>query len=206
MGRPMPELHILPTPEQTAQAAAELVAALSEESVCARDRFTVALSGGSTPRRLYQVIASPPFAERIAWGQWHVFWGDERCVPPDHPDSNSRMAREALVDRVPVPAGHIHRMRGETEPRQAAGEYEQELRRVFAPASPAFDLVLLGIGEDGHTASLFPGIGALEEERHLVVANWAPGLQAHRLTFTLPLINAASVVVFLATDESKAGC
>ena len=187
----MPELHILPTPEEAAQAAVELVAALSEESVCTRGRFTVALSGGSTPRRLYQVIASPPYAERIAWAQWHVFWGDERCVPSDHPDSNYRMAREALLDRVPVPAGHIHRMRGEAEPWQAAEEHEQELSQVFAPASPTFDLVLLGIGEDGHTASLFPVTGAIEGEHRLVVANWAPDLQAHRLTFTLPLINAA---------------
>ena len=180
------------------------MAALAEMRSREEGRFTIALSGGSTPRRLYQVIAAPPYKEQIAWSEWQVFWGDERCVPPDHRDSNYRMVREALLDHVPIPADQIHRIRGEAEPEQAAQEYEQELYRVFGTVSPAFHLVLLGIGEDGHTASLFPGTPALEEERRMVAANWVPQLQAHRITFTLPLINAAQDVVFIAAGESKA--
>ena len=169
-----------------------------------RGRFTVALSGGSTPRRLYELLATPAYAEKTSWERWHVFWGDERCVPPDHPDSNYRMAREALLDRVPIPPSQIHRIKGEAVPYDAAEAYEHELCQSFGEPTPAFDLVLLGLGEDGHTASLFPGTNGLEEERRLVMANWVPHLQAYRITFTLPLINAARNVAFLVTDGSKA--
>ncbi|MEE9262076.1 MAG: 6-phosphogluconolactonase [Dehalococcoidia bacterium] len=201
----MPELHILPTPEEAAHAVAEFIADLSENQTHAQGRFTIALSGGSTPRRLYQLLASPAYADRTAWDKWHVFWGDERCIPPDHEDSNYRMAREVLLDRVPIPAVHVHRMRGEEIPEVAAQEYEEALRQVFQVSRPVFDLILLGIGKDGHTASLFAGTGALKEKGRLVVANWASKLQAHRITFTLPLINAANVIAFLVTEGSKAG-
>ena len=200
----MPELHVSRTPEEAAQSAASFVAALAEECVADHGRFTIALSGGSTPRKLYRVLATPPHAKQMTWDQWHVFWGDERRVPPDHEDSNYRMAREALLDHVSIPPAHVHRMRGEVAPQEAAGEYETVLREVFQTPLPSFDLILLGIGEDGHTASLFPSTQALREQHRLVVANWAPHLKAHRITFTLPLINAAKVVAFLATDESKA--
>ena len=200
----MPELHVLPTPEEAAQAAAGFVADLAEECVSRRGRFTVALSGGSTPHKLYRVLATPPHAKQMTWDRWHVFWGDERCVPPDHEDSNYRMAREALLDHVSIPPAHVHRMRGEVAPQEAAGEYESVLREAFQTPLPSFDLILLGIGEDGHTASLFPGTQALQEHHRLVLTNWAPHLQIHRITFTFPLINAANTVVFLATDESKA--
>ncbi|MEE9198953.1 MAG: 6-phosphogluconolactonase [Dehalococcoidia bacterium] len=200
----MADLHILPGPEDAAHASAEFVAALSETQTRVQGRFTIALSGGSTPRRLYRILASTPYAEGVAWDRWRVFWGDERCVPPDHRDSNYRMAREALLDHVPVPAGQVHRIRGEASPQVAAEEYEKALLDVFGDSRPAFDLILLGIGEDGHTASLFPGSDALEEEQRLVVANWASHLQAHRITFTLSLINAAATVAFLVTEESKA--
>ena len=200
----MAELHLLPTPEETARAAAEYIATLAEERVLTRGRFTVALSGGSTPRRLYETLASSPYAERLPWDRWVVFWGDERCVPSDHEDSNYLMAKRALLDRVPVLEENVHRMRGEAPPQEAAEEYQQVLRLVFGESTPSIDLVLLGIGEDGHTASLFPGTDALQEERRLVVANWIPALEAHRLTFTLPLLNAAGEVAFLVTDESKA--
>ena len=203
-GRKVPELHILTTPEDAAQSLAEFVAALAEKQVKAQDRFTIALAGGETPRRLYQLLASPPYERRIAWDGWHVFWGDERCVPPDHQDSNYRMASEALLDRVPIRPDHIHRMRGEATPQAAAEDYEEELRQVFLPRSPVLDLILLGIGEDGHTASLLPETDALQEERRLVVANWVPRLKAYRITFTLPLINVARVVAFIVTGESKA--
>ena len=200
----MAELHLLPTPEETARAAAEYIATLAEERVRIRGRFTVALSGGSTPRRLYETLASSPYAERLAWGRWVVFWGDERCVPSDHEDSNYLMAKEALLDRVPVLEENVHRMRGEAPPQEAAEEYQRVLRQVFGESTPSIDLVLLGIGEDGHTASLFPGTDALQEKGRLVVANWIPALEAHRLTFTLPLLNAAGEVAFLVTDGSKA--
>ena len=196
------ELHVLPTPNEVARTAAEFVAIAAAETP--GGRFTIALAGGATPRRLYQLLASSPWVERIAWSRWHVFWGDERCVPPEHPDSNYRMAREALLDHVPLTAGQLHPMRGEAAPQEAAEGYEGELRRVFQTPVPAFDLILLGLGEDGHTASLFPGTAALREEGRLVVANWAPQLEAHRLTFTLPLINAARRVAFLVADAAKA--
>ena len=196
----MPELHVLPTPEEAAAAAAALVAKLADEHGSAAGRFTIALSGGSTPRLLYQTLACDPYAAGMAWDRWCVFWSDERCLPPDHDESNYRMAREALLDRVCIPAQQIHRMRGEIEPEEAAEAYAS----VVLDTSPSFDLILLGIGEDGHTASLFPGTEALQERRKLVVANWAPRLQAYRITFTLPLINMAKNVAFLATDQSKA--
>ncbi len=196
----MPNVRVLPTPEEAAAAAAALVAKLADEHGSAAGRFTIALSGGSTPRLLYQTLACDPYAARMAWDRWRVFWSDERCLPPDHEESNYRMAREALLDRVCIPAQQIHRMRGEIEPEEAAEAYAS----VVLDTSPSFDLILLGIGEDGHTASLFPGTEALQERRKLVVANWAPRLQAYRITFTLPLINMAKNVVFLATGESKA--
>ena len=200
----MVELHVLDDKEKAAQAAAELVASLAEESVTSQGHFAIALSGGSTPRLLYQILASHAYRECIMWNNWHVFWGDERCVPPDHVDSNYRTAREALLDQVPIPSARIHRMRGEIAPQKAAEEYEAVVREASQTPTPSFDLILLGMGEDGHTASLFPGTQALQEVRRLVVANWAPRLQAYRITFTLPLINAARAVVFLVADESKA--
>ena len=202
---PAAEVHILPTLEEASQAAAEFITTLAEHGARTQGRFTVALSGGTTPRALYQTLVAQPYNERVPWQSWHIFWGDERCVPPEHEDSNYLMAREALLDRVPIPPGQIHRIRGEVSPEQASQEYELVLREVFQTAMPSFDLILLGIGDDGHTASLFPGTPALQEDHKLVVANWAPHLQAHRITFTVPLINAARAVAFLVTDESKAG-
>ena len=183
---------------------ARFVADLAKERVAAQGRFTIALSGGSTPRLLYQALASPPYALETEWDCWHVFWSDERCVPADHQDSNYRMAKTALLDQVGIPVSQVHRMRGEGTPRTAATEYESTVKDVLQSAAPSFDLVLLGLGDDGHTASLFPGTEALGEEDRLVVENWAPDLQAHRITFTLPLINAARVVAFLDADETKA--
>jgi len=200
----MPELHIQGTAGDVAQAAAEFVAGLAEESQSTQNRFTIALSGASTPLPLYRLLASSPWAGRIAWDRWHIFWGDERCVPPDHQDSNYRMAKEAMLDHIPIPAGQVHRMKGEVGPQEAAEEYETVVRDVFQTPVPSFDLILLGVGDDGHTASLFSGTEALEEKHRLVVANWVPHLDAHRITFTLPLINAARAVAFLDTDGPKA--
>ena len=199
----MPELWLHNTPEEAAQALAGYLASMAEECLATRGRFTIALSGGSTPRRLYEVLASPPYGARTMWYRWHVFWGDERCVPPEHGDSNYRMAREELLDHVPIPLSQVHRIRGEAPPNEAAEEYETVVRDVFQMPVPSFDLILLGLGDDGHTASLFPDSEALQRQDALVLANRATDLKAHRITFTLPLIDAAREVAFLVTDGSK---
>jgi 6-phosphogluconolactonase len=160
------------------------------------------LAGGSTPKATYGILARD-YAERIDWSRVHVFFGDERNVPPDHEDANYRMAREALLDHVPI--GGVHRMRGELPPDEAAAAYEVELREFFgAEKLPRFDLILLGIGGDGHTASLFPETPALEVHDRWVVANPVPKLDTTRITLTVPVINAARSVVFLAAGKDKA--
>jgi len=165
----------------------------------------VALAGGATPRRTYQRLAEPDGHEGVPWERVLLFFGDERCVPPDHPDSNHRMVREALLARLPVPAANVFRMAGEAQdPDQAAAAYEAELRQELGPA-PRLDLVLLGMGADGHVASLFPGSPALAESRRLVCAAAGPRPGERRLTLTLPAINAAAGVLFLVTGEDKAG-
>jgi 6-phosphogluconolactonase len=195
-----PERVILADREKLSQEAARRFIALAQ----ARDPFTVALSGGSTPRRLYQILATT--SGRVPWERVHVFWGDERCVPPDHPESNYRMAREALLDHVPLPAKNVHRVRGEWAPEAAAQAYAVELEDFFGAPWPRFDLILLGLGSDGHTASLFPGSDTLHErERPIAVATATyQDRPAQRVTFTLPLINAARHVLFLVSGADKA--
>jgi 6-phosphogluconolactonase len=188
------------------QAAAEFVR-LAQLSLREKSRFGVALSGGSTPQALYSLLAMPEFSGQISWPQVHLFWGDERCVPPDHAESNYRMVREALLAKIQIPPENVHRMAGEKEPRIAAAEYEEELKEFFqlAPGSfPRFDLILLGLGEDGHTASLFPGSDALRETKRLVTATYVAKLKAHRLTLTMPVLNHGAVVLFLVAGASKA--
>lgn len=190
--------------EDISRKAAELFVQLAAESISSHDRFAVALSGGSTPKILYSRLAG---IADIPWNGIHLFWGDERCVPPDHRDSNYRMTREALLDRAPIPAANIHRIRGEDpQPETAALDYELEIRNVFgtADAWPRFDLVFLGMGDDGHTASLFPGTSALKVTDRLVVSNYVEKFAANRITFTAPLINHAAHVAFLISGESKA--
>jgi 6-phosphogluconolactonase len=163
-------------------------------------RFAVALAGGNTPRQLYEVLAAPPFRDRIPWGRLELFFGDERAVGPEHPDSNYGMAQRALLSKVPVIA---HRMRAEAA---AADEYERLIRERITTTRegvPVFDLVLLGMGKDGHTASLFPGTRALEEEVRLVVMNEVPQLNTQRMTFTYPLLNAARRVWVLVPGADK---
>jgi 6-phosphogluconolactonase len=188
------------------QAAAEFVRC-AQLSLQEKSRFAVALSGGSTPRSLYSLLATPEFSRQISWSQVHLFWGDERCVPPDHPESNYRMACEALLAKIQIPPENVHRMAGEKEPRIAAAEYEEELKDSFqlAPgAFPRFDLILLGLGEDGHTASLFPGSDALKETQRLVVANYVARFSTHRLTLTFPVLNHGAAVIFLVAGANKA--
>ncbi|HEX9049135.1 MAG TPA: 6-phosphogluconolactonase, partial [Anaeromyxobacter sp.] len=202
-----PDLRRMADAEEVARAAAEEVALAAARADAARGRFTLALAGGSTPRRLYALLADAraPFRARVPWERTHVFFGDERPVPPEHPDSNYRMAREALLDRVPVAS--VHRIPGEDP--AAAEAYEDELRRFFevppGGPPPRLDLVLLGLGEDGHTASLFPGSPALDERARWVVSPFVERLGTRRTTLTLPILDRARAVVFLATGAGKAG-
>lgn len=189
------------------QASAQTFAELAKTAVAAHGSFSVALSGGSTPKGLFSVLADSP-ALNVPWQNVLFFWGDERHVPPDHADSNFRMTQESLLSKVPVRAENVHRIKSEWSHADAAArDYEQELRSVFSlgdQAFPRFDLVLLGMGADGHTASLFPGTQALTETRRLVVANWVEKLKTFRITFTFPVINAAAWVMFLAAGADKA--
>jgi 6-phosphogluconolactonase len=196
-----------------AHAAAGHFVGLAEAAIAARGRFLVALSGGSTPRAAYALLATPGCAARVRWAQVHIFWADERGVPPDSPDSNYRLAREMLLDKVPIPTANVHRLAGEQPPMDAAVEYERVLRGVFGPPGqgpvrglppPRFDLIVLGLGADGHTASLFPGTPAVRERERWVVANSVEKLGGWRLTLTLPVLNAATNVIFLVSGQEKA--
>jgi len=200
----MAEICIYPDIKELAYAAAERMVAASKAAIKRRGRFAVALSGGTTPAELYRLLATDDFVGRIDWEHVHVFWGDERCVPPEDPESNYRMARLAFLDQVPLPKTQIHRIAGELNPRQAAGRYEQTLRDFFDPKPAVFDLVLLGLGDDGHTASLFPGSTALHESSRWVVENYSERLRTWRITIAPPIINAAREVVFLVNGEGKA--
>ena len=192
-----------------AQEAAKRVIAIAEEAVARCGRFTVALAGGSTPKRLYSLLAAEPYCTRLPWRGTHLFWGDERAVPPEHQDSNFGMAKVTLLNRVPILADQIHRMQAERKDLDAAaGEYEAEIARTFAARPPgeppAFDLILLGLGTDGHTASLFPYSDALQETERWVVPNYIPKLKVNRLTLTAPILNRAARILFLVSGADKA--
>jgi 6-phosphogluconolactonase len=195
-------VRVYDNPEELAEAAARKFAARAAEAIDDHGRFAVVLAGGSTPKATYEILARD-YADRVDWSNVHVFFGDERGVPPDHEGSNYRMAREALLDHVP--AGSVHRMQGELPPDEAAEAYEQELRDFFGSNElPRFDLILLGTGGDGHTASLFPETSALEVHDRWVVANPVLKLETTRITLTVPAINAARAVYFLVAGEGKA--
>ena len=189
-----------------AEAAAEIFVATSVAAVETAGRFVVALAGGSTPRPLYELLSRREYGERVPWDRTWVTFGDERAVAPDHEDSNYRMAHEALLSRVPIPAEQVLRIRGELpNASRAALFYEETLRGLYPDEPfPRFDLVLLGMGPDGHTASLFPGTDALDETERWVVGNYVTKLAAWRITLTLPALNAARHVLFLITGRDKA--
>ncbi len=204
----------------TREAASRFVL-IANQAIAARGRFAVALSGGSTPRDLYQLLATREFSSQLDWSRVHLFWGDERSVPPDHPDSNFRMANEALISRVPIPQSNVHRIYAELNPDAAAREYERTLEKFFTfntpsplsrgrdgegdrQAQPRFDLILLGLGEDAHTASLFPRTPALQETTRWVTANYIEKLKMYRITLSPPILNAAENIVFLVAGADKA--
>jgi len=201
-----PEIRVLDTPADLFLAAATEFATLASQAVRSQERFSVALSGGSTPKALYTLLASGS-VPNIPWEKIFFFFGDERFVPPDHPDSNYRMARETGLF-AKVSDDHVFRVRTEGKDADAAAlDYEHTLRKFFGlqlGEFPRFDLVFLGLGPDGHTASLFPGTVALNEKRRLVVANWVEKFHSYRITFTLPVLNRAACVMFLVAGADKA--
>jgi len=211
----MNRIRILPDPQALARAAAEHFVASASRVIAKRDRFSVALSGGSTPRQTYALLATEEFSARVDWSRTHVFWGDERCVPPDDPRSNYAMAHQVMLEHVPLPAENIHRIRGETAPHVAAEEYETSLRAFFArppvgqstnfaQSLPTFDLILLGMGADGHTASLFPGTPLLHEKWRWAGTTYVESAHQARVTLTPPPINAALQVTFIVSGAPKA--
>lgn len=192
-----------------AQRAAQQFVEVSEQAAAARGRARIAISGGSTPKAAFQLLADPgqPWFKRMPWDKLDLFWVDERTVPPDHPESNYRMTKEAMLDHVPLKAEQVHRMEGEVEPEAAAARYESLLRNTFrleGAESPRFDLVQLGMGDDGHTASLFPHTEAIHEMGRLVTANKVPQKDTWRITLTWPVINHGSSVFFLIGGKNKA--
>jgi 6-phosphogluconolactonase len=205
-------LEVRPGPAEVAEEAADRIVTAATRAIEGSGRFTIALAGGSTPRALYALLASPAYHDRIDWSRVHVAFGDERCVPPDDPASNYRMARQALLDDVPIPAAHVHRFRGEDAPEVAAAACEQDLRTLLATpdgpprdvAGARFDLVLLGMGNDGHTASLFPHRPTVREAGRWAVADFVPAVSMWRLTLTPIVFNAAFEVLFLAAGKDKA--
>jgi 6-phosphogluconolactonase len=198
-------IQILPSPADLFQAAAEEFVSAGKAAIAARGRFTVALSGGSTPKSLYSLLAAQHAA--FDWDHTFLFFGDERHVPPDHTDSNYRMVNEALLTKISIPAENVFRVKTENSDAAAAAlEYENKLRQFFALKSgefPRFDLILLGMGPDGHTASLFPGSEGLKEQSRLVIANWVEKFNTYRITFTFPVLNHAAQVIFLASGADK---
>lgn len=202
--------QVLPDADALAAEAARRFVISCGEAVARAGRFTVALSGGSTPRALFGLLAASPYRDQVDWSRVHVAWGDERCVPPNHKESNYLLAREQLLDRVGIPATQVHRIPAELPDREAAARaYEATLRALFGndvtpEGFPRFDLVHLGVGIEGHTASLFPGNAALFERSRLVVASYVEQVGAFRITVTLPVLNSARAVLFMAAGADKA--
>jgi 6-phosphogluconolactonase len=200
-----PEVKVVPDSDALYRAAADEFVRCAQEAIGQRGRFCVALSGGNTPRGVYSFLAANA-KDSLPWSKICIFFGDERSVPPDNPESNYRMANETLLSQVPIPAANVFRVHAELDPEVAAQQYEDQLRAFFrVPRGdwPRFDLIFLGLGDDGHTASLFPQSAALNEAERLVVANWVDKFHSYRVTFTYPLLNHAGEIAFLVSGDSK---
>lgn len=198
-----PAIRVFDSPEAVSNAARDELVKHARASIAQKKRFDVVLSGGRTPESVYRSLVT----SELEWKRIHVWFGDERCVPPVHTDSNFHMAAEALLSHVPIPAANVHRMQGELEAYRAAEAYEMEMKRSLSLEDgewPRFDLVLLGLGADGHTASLFPGSTALDDDHQLCCATWVEKFKAYRLTLTFPVFENAANVVFIACGADKA--
>jgi len=199
------KIEIYPDIETISRKAADMFLQISEKYIAGKGRFAVALSGGNTPKIFYELLGSEPYSRKIDWRHIHFFWADERCVPPEHADSNYRLAFDAFLSKVPLPEENIHRIKGEKEPLRGAEEYECDLSRFFgASVLPVFDLIMLGIGEDGHTASLFPGSKILNKENHLVDFVDNKAKNHSRITLTLRVLTHAENIMLLVSGENKA--
>jgi 6-phosphogluconolactonase len=190
--------------EESSQATAKFILEAAQSAAKERGKFSIVLSGGNTPRRLYEILAVGPYREQMPWRKTHVFWGDERCVPADDERNNAHMARQILLNQVPIPDEQIHPIASTLPPIKGAEEYQNTLEAYFNGYSPAFDFVLLGLGENGHTASLFPETPVLDEKRRWVSEVYVPSLQMWRVTLTAPILNQARKIVFLVYGASKA--
>jgi 6-phosphogluconolactonase len=200
----MTNIRVAPDVAGLARMAADTIQDVANTAIVQTGRFSIALSGGSTPKTLFTLLAAE-YKEKIDWKNTHIFWGDERCVPPDDADSNYKMARETLLNHVPLPPVNIYRIKGELPPEDGARQYEETLRTYFQNVLPRLDLILLGMGDDGHTASLFPGTEALNERKRWVIPNHvSTAKQTWRITFTVPVINNAANVMFLVAGSGKA--
>jgi len=198
------ELHKFRDAEALSEAVAKWIADIIAGTLKKQPRFTIALSGGSTPERLHKLLAAAPYKEQIDWSKLHIFWGDERAVPFQDSRNNARMAFDTLLNHVPVPAAHIHVMRTDISPAQSAIEYEKILHQYFGENGPSFDLVLLGMGDDGHTLSLFPGTAVVHEEKVWVTSFFLKAQDMDRITLTRPIVNRAARIAFLTTGPKKA--
>jgi|SRR5579859_5282183 len=200
----MTAIRILPDPQALAEAAARHIVERAHAATRERGRFSIALSGGSTPRDLHLKLSSAPLVDQVDWDRVHVWFGDERCVPPDDERSNFRMADETLLSKVPIPPQQLHRMRGELPPEDAAADYERQLHEFFGEEPPSLDLILLGMGDNGHTASLFPGLKAVREQHRWVMAEYVAEVSMWRLTLTPLVLNLAREDLFLVAGPAKA--
>ncbi|MBS1812694.1 MAG: 6-phosphogluconolactonase [Acidobacteria bacterium] len=200
------QIIVVANAAELARTAADHFIKAAQRNIADHGRFTVALSGGSTPKAMFALLAESPHCEGVEWERIFIFWSDERCVPPDHADSNYRMTKETLLSKVPLPSHNVFRIPGEKEPAHGAKEYSEQLRQFFqTEALPQFDLIFLGMGADGHTASLFPGTTALQAGTEVVaVENYVEKLQAYRITLTAATINQAQEVMFLVGGADKA--
>ncbi len=199
------KIEVLPDLEALSIRAASIFVSASRNSIATKRRFAVAISGGSTPRRLYALLGSDAYRREVDWQGVHFFWADERCVPKDDEASNFRMAFDALLSKIGLPQKNIHRIKGEEAPEKAARDYEEEIRSFFGGSErPGFDLIILGMGEDGHTASLFPGSKSLEEAVRLAIPVYLEESRKNRITLTLPVLNNADEILFLVAGPSKA--
>jgi 6-phosphogluconolactonase len=201
---PQNKINIIQTTEALAKAAADKMLGISQQAIERNGRFVIALSGGSTPERLFKLLAKPPYLNQITWDKTFVFWGDERFVPSDDQRNNSNRAKSLLLNHVPIPAINIHPIPVDLKPEESAKEYEKTIKKLFDKESPCFDLIFLGLGEDGHTASLFPGTDVVFENKKLVKEVYVEEQSMYRITMTPALINQAHNIVFLVEGEKKA--